>query len=173
MGNEEFNGGHLIVIIFKWMRNNKTKTGYPGRCNKTFFMLRSIFQNRITWILGYFNPDQLSRDPWSSWYDKGYADYQPDEGAIKKLLSISKDSLSIKVVMGTWCPDSRREVPRFMKIMDIWKFPVSKMTFIGVDNEKLSPVGEYKGWILNLYRHLLFLKIILKPDASSKILRRL
>ncbi len=45
--------------------------------------------------------------------------------------------------MGTWCPDSRREVPRFMRILDIWKFPVSMVTFIGVDNAKLSPVGEY------------------------------
>ena len=45
--------------------------------------------------------------------------------------------------MGTWCPDSRREVPRFMRILNIWKFPVSMVTFIGVDNAKLSPVGEY------------------------------
>ena len=45
--------------------------------------------------------------------------------------------------MGTWCPDSRREVPRFMKILNIWQFPATKLTFIGVDNAKLSPVGEY------------------------------
>ena len=45
--------------------------------------------------------------------------------------------------MGTWCPDSRREVPRFMRILDAWQFPVVKVTFIGVDNAKLSPVGEY------------------------------
>jgi hypothetical protein len=30
-----------------------------------------------------------------------------------------------------------------MKVMSIWQFPVSKITFIGVDNEKRSPVGEY------------------------------
>ena len=45
--------------------------------------------------------------------------------------------------MGTWCPDSRREVPRFMKILDLWKFPGEKVTFIGVDNAKLAPVGGY------------------------------
>ena len=46
--------------------------------------------------------------------------------------------------MGTWCPDSRREVPRFMRILDVWKFHLTKVTFIGVDNAKLSPVGEYE-----------------------------
>jgi hypothetical protein len=30
-----------------------------------------------------------------------------------------------------------------MRILDIWKFPVSMVTFIGVDNAKSSPVGEY------------------------------
>jgi thiol-disulfide isomerase/thioredoxin len=45
--------------------------------------------------------------------------------------------------MGTWCPDSRREVPRFMRVLDLWQFPVAKVTFIGVDDAKLSPVGEY------------------------------
>ena len=51
--------------------------------------------------------------------------------------------ITIKIVMGTWCPDSRREVPRFMRILDVWQFPASKVTFIGVDDAKLSPVGEY------------------------------
>jgi thiol-disulfide isomerase/thioredoxin len=63
--------------------------------------------------------------------------------AVNKLTEISKDNLTIKVVMGTWCPDSRREVPRFMKIMDTWQFPSEKITFIGVDNGKLSPIGEF------------------------------
>jgi thiol-disulfide isomerase/thioredoxin len=45
--------------------------------------------------------------------------------------------------MGTWCPDSRREVPRFMRILDLWQFPPGKVTFIGVDNTKLAPVGDF------------------------------
>ena len=59
------------------------------------------------------------------------------------MLDISKDDITIKIVMGIWCPDSRREVPRFMKVIDAWKFPAAKLTFIGVDDAKQSPVGEY------------------------------
>jgi thiol-disulfide isomerase/thioredoxin len=102
------------------------------------------FSDQVTWLLGYFNPDQLKREPYSVWFLKGFDEYQPNGAAMDKLSAISKDDLSIKIVMGTWCPDSRREVPRFMRILDGWKFPAGKVTFIGVDNAKLSPVGEYE-----------------------------
>ena len=101
------------------------------------------FHDQTTWILGYFNPDQLTHYPYSTWYLKGFDDYQINTDALNKLLDIGKDDLSIKVVMGIWCPDSRREVPRFMKVIDGWKFPIAKLTFIGVDDAKQSPVGEY------------------------------
>jgi hypothetical protein len=102
------------------------------------------FSDQITWLLGYFNPLQLTHEPYSTWYYKGFDEYQPKSDAINKLLEINKEGLSIKIVMGTWCPDSRREVPRFMRILDIWKFPSSMVTFIGVDNAKIAPVGQYE-----------------------------
>ncbi len=102
------------------------------------------FSDPVTWLLGYFNPDQLRREPYAVWFLKGFDEYQPNSAAMDKLTGISKDDLSIKIVMGTWCPDSRREVPRFMRLLDSWKFPAGKVTFIGVDNSKLAPVGEYE-----------------------------
>jgi len=102
------------------------------------------FSEQTTWLLGYFNPARLAREPYSVWYIKNFDDYQLHSDAINRLLEISKDNLTIKIVMGTWCPDSRREVPRFMRVLDVWHFPVEKVTFIGVDNAKLSPVGEYE-----------------------------
>ncbi|MGC1389499.1 MAG: thioredoxin family protein [Bacteroidales bacterium] len=101
------------------------------------------FHDQTLWILGYFNPELLTHYPYSTWYLKGFDDYQVKTDALNKLLEISKENLSVKVVMGIWCPDSRREVPRFMKVMDLWHFPAAKVTFIGVDDTKQSPVGEY------------------------------
>ena len=101
------------------------------------------FSEQSTWILGYFTRDRLNKTPHCEWYLKGYDEYKPDSAAVIKLVQIKPDGLTIKIVMGTWCPDSRREVPRFMKILDLWKFPMGKVTFIGVDNSKLSPIGEY------------------------------
>lgn len=101
------------------------------------------WHDQTTWILGYFNPEKLTHYPYSTWYIAGFDDYQLKTDAINKLLEINKEDLTIKVVMGTWCPDSRREVPRFMRVLGTWQFPVGRVTFIGVDNEKQSPVGEY------------------------------
>lgn len=101
------------------------------------------FSDQSTWLLGYFTYGQMTREPHSAWFMKGFDEYQLNTAPLEKLLEIPKDDLTIKIVMGSWCPDSRREVPRFMRILDKWQFPIAKVTFIGVDNAKLSPVGEY------------------------------
>ncbi|HEY5470081.1 MAG TPA: thioredoxin family protein [Bacteroidales bacterium] len=101
------------------------------------------FSEQSTWLLGYVNPGQFSRLPYSTWYLKGFDDYQFNSDAINKLLEINKDNLTIKVVMGTWCPDSRREVPRFMRVLNIWQFTSEKLTILGVDNAKLCPIGDF------------------------------
>lgn len=97
-----------------------------------------------TWFLGYINPARFSQPPHSEWYLKGFEAYQPVQEVIGKLALTDKENLSIKIVMGTWCPDSRREVPRFMKILDLWGFPEEKVTIIGVDNTKIAPIGDYE-----------------------------
>jgi len=103
------------------------------------------FADQTTWVLGYFNREQLYRSPHCEWYLTGYDNYNPDTLVVNKLTMLGADSITIKVVMGTWCPDSRREVPRFLHVLDLWKFPPERVTFIGVDDAKKSPVGEYEG----------------------------
>lgn len=102
------------------------------------------FHQQTSWLLGYFNPAQLKQTPHSEWYFKGFDEYEFKSEAVNSLLDIPKEGLSIKIVMGTWCPDSRREVPRFMRIMDVWHFPQDKITFIGVDDNKKSPIGDFE-----------------------------
>jgi thiol-disulfide isomerase/thioredoxin len=103
------------------------------------------YSDQTTWLLGYFNRSQFTREPHSEWFLRGYDDYKYNGEVVKKLSAISKDGITIKIILGTWCPDSRREVPHFMRIIDIWEFPAQQVTLIGVDNEKQSPVGEYAG----------------------------
>jgi thiol-disulfide isomerase/thioredoxin len=101
------------------------------------------FSDPATWLLGYFNRGQLMHEPYSTWFIKGYDDYQLKTDVVNKLFDIGKDGITIKIVMGTWCSDSRREVPRFMRVLDAWQFPGADITFIGVDNARHSPVSEY------------------------------
>jgi hypothetical protein len=100
------------------------------------------FSDPSTFILGYFKVERLAEPPYSEWYVKGYDEYSINSEPLNKLMDIKTDNLKIKIVMGTWCPDSRREVPEFMRILDIWRFPLSQVTFIGVDKSKKAAVSE-------------------------------
>jgi thiol-disulfide isomerase/thioredoxin len=102
------------------------------------------YMDQSTWLLGYINVSQFKRFPHSEWYIRGYEAYKPDQEVLAKLKMIDQDPVSIQIVMGTWCPDSRREVPRFMKILTLWEFNIEKVTFIGVDNTKNAPVVGYE-----------------------------
>jgi hypothetical protein len=103
------------------------------------------YADQTTWLLGYFKREQMYRTPHCEWYLTGYDNYTPADSIVKKLTVLGTENVTIKIVMGTWCPDSRREVPRFMHILDLWKMPQESVTFIGVDDAKISPVGEYVG----------------------------
>ena len=102
------------------------------------------FSDPSTFVLGYFDVSKLRNEPYSVWFTKGFIEYTYNEAVVQKLREINTDNLKIKIVMGTWCPDSRREVPRFMKVLDGWDFPAGNVQFIGVDDFKKSPVGEYE-----------------------------
>lgn len=104
-------------------------------------------------LLGQINREGLTTNSFNTWYSTNYNDYLTND----KIVEILKDSLSqynIKAFLGTWCGDSRREVPRFYKILDDTNFPESQLDIIALDRTekayKQSPNAEEKG--LNIHR---------------------
>lgn len=108
------------------------------------------YSDPVTWLIGYFSPEILTRPPHSEWFIREKDDYSFNADVIEKLKKIIKPDITVLVVMGTWCSDSRREVPRFMKIVDAVSFPYDRISFVGVDNLKVSPVENYN--TLNIER---------------------
>ncbi len=70
------------------------------------------FRDATTWLLGDIMPSRFLDPPHSSWYVSGYRDYHPDQAFMEELKGTDISDLTITIVLGTWCPDSRREVPR-------------------------------------------------------------
>ncbi len=101
------------------------------------------FRDATTWLLGDISPERLAEPPHSSWYLEGYSSYNPDPEYLEQLRKMDISNLTVTVVFGTWCPDSRREVPRFMKLADLWGLPTDRIRFIGVDINKVAPLDEY------------------------------
>ena len=127
-------------------------------------------------LLGKINKEALSNKPYIEWFLKGYKDYQPNDAIIAKIQPLLSQ-YTIKVFMGTWCGDSRKEIPRFYKILDKAGFPLDRLTLIALSRDratyKQSPGGEQEG--LNIHRVPTFIfykngveinRIIESPVAS-------
>lgn len=105
-----------------------------------------IFSERTSQdiLFGYGNREALKKDPFTSWYEQEYNDYNADVETLKKIPHDKLKNVSIQIILGTWCPDSRREVPRFYKIMDYLYYPEEKITLIGVNRNKEAPVKKFQ-----------------------------
>lgn len=73
-------------------------------------------------------------------YDPNYNSYVPDSTTLNMLSKSLKDK-KITIVLGTWCGDSKFQVPHFLKIMDALKIKEDQITFIGVDGLKHAENG--------------------------------
>ncbi len=99
-------------------------------------------------LLGEIHKKELSKTPYSEWYDSGYKAYNPNPKIVEKLKDQDLKNYHIEIFLGSWCGDSRREMPRFLKILDEINFPAKKVVIIGVDtgeNYKQSPGREERG----------------------------
>lgn len=93
-------------------------------------------------LLGEQTREQFSISPFNEWYDKEYAEYEPDEESITALKKKKLGAYHIIAFVGTWCSDSHRELPRMMKILDAIKYPQNKLSIIGLNRKMESPSGE-------------------------------
>lgn len=73
-------------------------------------------------------------------YDPYYAAYHPDSSTFASLAKLLKNK-KITIVLGTWCGDSKYQVPNFLKIMDGLKISEKKITIIAVDGNKTAENG--------------------------------
>ncbi|WP_282080609.1 hypothetical protein [Aquimarina algiphila] len=104
-------------------------------------------------LLGKISNHGLNQNPYNHWFSKNYTAYTPNKNSIDSLKT-ELQQYTIKLFMGTWCGDSKREVPRFYKILENSNFPLDRLTTIAVDRSreayKQSPGGEQEG--LNIHR---------------------
>lgn len=80
------------------------------------------------------------------WFASEYLQYKTDSSDITLLRSYSEDYPWIFIVMGTWCGDSREQVPRFFKILDQLNYPSERIFMVAVDRNKKTKdfcLGDY------------------------------
>jgi thiol-disulfide isomerase/thioredoxin len=104
-------------------------------------------------LIGCCTREALSREPFAAWFNNNYFNYAVDTSLITSI----KEQMNRKqflLFMGTWCGDSKREVPRMLKILDYCSVKPEQVKIIMVSNAdtlyKQSPNHEELG--LNILR---------------------
>lgn len=72
-------------------------------------------------------------------FARNYASYQPSEQELEQIKVLAQKD--ILIMFGTWCHDSKREVPRFLKLLDTSQVPLASLTLQTVDRDKNEPTG--------------------------------
>ncbi len=99
-------------------------------------------------LYGAITQNDLMKAPFNKWFDSTYNAYQSDESIISNIKAINTKDIRIQIFLGTWCGDSKREVPRFMKFISETSLPVKNVKIIALGSDSLykqSPQHEESG----------------------------
>ena len=88
-------------------------------------------------LTGRINKNDLLVPPYNSWFNENYDSYDPAEEPLNTIEN-NIDDYTIEVFMGTWCPDSRREIPKLFKVLDRTGYNYDNMTMVAVDRNKTA-----------------------------------
>jgi thiol-disulfide isomerase/thioredoxin len=95
-------------------------------------------------LIGKVSKSDLLQEPFAIWFKPRQESYKPKAMVIDSLKKIKQD-YTITIFMGTWCDDSKEQVPHFYKILSAIDFDLSKTALIAVNREKTTPEKYEEG----------------------------
>lgn len=99
-------------------------------------------------LLGHCTRSCLTQKPFADWFFQNYEYYKVDSSLTVEIKKLMRKK-NMTIFLGTWCGDSKREVPRMLKILDAAGIKESQYNIIFVSNEpdmyKQSPQHEEAG----------------------------
>ena len=107
-------------------------------------------------LYGYCDTEGFLNDPFVAWYELEHENYLVDHVALGELNTDLFYMSDITVVMGTWCSDSQREVPRFLKIIEELGMDLNIINMICVDRSKQADVPELTELQIELVPTIIF-----------------
>lgn len=111
--------------------------GYPAELNK------EVTTNGRTYLYGEINRAGLMTGQYKSWFDNAYAKYNLDKSVTDLIKAEHLEGITVKLLMGTWCGDSKRNVPVFFKFMDEIALKESHLQSWALDLRKQGPNQEH------------------------------
>ncbi|MES2372019.1 MAG: hypothetical protein V4557_05525 [Bacteroidota bacterium] len=101
-----------------------------------------------TILAGRASISAMQMPNYKTWYDDSYNSYAVDVAAARQLQPLLQNK-TMEVFLGSWCGDSKREVPRMIRILQQAGMDTARLSLVFVDNStgsyKQSPQHEERG----------------------------
>ena len=95
-------------------------------------------------LLGKVEKTDLAVEPYKSWFDSTYQVYSLNTVMVDSLKALF-NGVEIELFYGTWCSDSRREVPAFYKILNELAGIDFSIESYALNRDKVEPDGAQEG----------------------------
>lgn len=96
-------------------------------------------------LVGFANKESFSEAPYNTWFNQRYSTFKVDETTIAEIKRNLK-GVKIKGFMGTWCGDSKREMPQFYKLLEAADFNFKNLDLVTVNRNKKTPDNLQNGY---------------------------
>jgi len=96
-------------------------------------------------LIGIIHKEDFQKGQFKEWFNLEYSSYKLDTLSLRRIKDTFENK-SILIYFASWCSDSRREVPRFIKICDYLKADYNKVSFTGLDRKKQAPNYKLNKW---------------------------
>jgi thiol-disulfide isomerase/thioredoxin len=127
----------LFTAVIGFLSCNSQKKG-GGAANQVKYDKNA--GGRI--LYGAIDRQAFQKEGFRSWFQAGYSNYQVNSKALSGIAPELLQDMQVEIVLGTWCPDSRREVPHFFKIADALAIGQEQITMLAVDRNFNGPDFE-------------------------------
>jgi hypothetical protein len=121
-------------------------------------------------LLGPISIEQLTELP--DWFGHDFLSFMPRESFLNEIPT-GIPGVEILCVLGSWCSDSKREVPRLIRIMQLKSIDPGKLKMFGADRNKMTPGGESADYHIEKVPTFIFFRddkeigrIVEKPEYS-------
>ena len=109
-------------------------------------------------LLGEIEKNDFLFPPFDSWFNANFDSYDPAPESLEKIKNNISEVDEIVVFMGTWCPDSKREVPHFFRILEEVEYDLEKVKMLAVDRNKTTPNNLQKEYDVTMVPTIIFFK---------------
>jgi len=103
----------LILLVFV---GYSCKIAKNAKSQPSFLSLENA--NNQPWLWGKVPINALRQSPFDKWMVTNYQNYQPDAAQMEALKQVIQNK-QVQIFLGTWCGDSKREVPKMLKVLQL------------------------------------------------------